>query len=147
MPIDHSIHPAQRLVIARGRGVFTRGDMEAYQREVWSRPDVTGFDELIDMTDVERIDIEVPVGQRMQRFAAEAAALDPLDNPGKLVIVAPSTFAFGLGRQYLTYRELAAHVVKPMRVVHALADALKFLELDPAPDMPTLLNHLEAGHG
>jgi hypothetical protein len=145
MPIDYSIHPAQRLVIARGRDIFTRADMEAYQREVWSRPEVTGFDELIDMTDVERIDVEIPTGQRMQRFAAECAALDPPDKPGKLVIVAPGAFAFGLGRQYLTYRELASHVVKPMRVVHELADALKFLELAPAPDMRALLERLKAG--
>jgi hypothetical protein len=53
MPIDYHIDHAHRLVVARGRGIFSTSDVMTYQLEVWSQPEVAGFDELVDMSGVE----------------------------------------------------------------------------------------------
>jgi hypothetical protein len=132
MPIDVHIDHARHLVIARGKGVFTVSDAFAYQREVWSKPEVAGYDELIDMTDVERIAAPVAVGPSMQKMAAEAAAQDDPAGAGKLAIVAPDPLAFGLGREYQTYRELQPQGRKQVGVFRALAEALAFLGIKNA---------------
>jgi hypothetical protein len=89
MPIDYEIDHARRLVFARGRGIFADADVFAYQREVWSRPEVAGYDELVDMTEVEEIAIPTLAGPRIQQLAGEAAAQDHPTSAGKLAIVAP----------------------------------------------------------
>jgi hypothetical protein len=130
MPIDYHIDHARRLVVARGRGIFTDSDIFSYQREVWSRPEVAGYDELVDMTEVEEIAAPVPAGPRLQQLAAEAAAQDLPENTGRLAIVAPSQVAFGLGRVYQTYRGLDARSRKRVEVFRTLAEALSFLGIE-----------------
>jgi hypothetical protein len=55
MPLEHRIDHRLRLVLARAIGTLTDDEIFAYQREVWSRPDVAGYDELVDMSDVEHV--------------------------------------------------------------------------------------------
>jgi len=50
MPLAHRIDHRPRLVIARASGTLTDEEVFAYQKDVWSRPDVAGYDELVDMT-------------------------------------------------------------------------------------------------
>ena len=127
MPIDYYIDHGQRLVVARGRGVFTGTDMFAYQREVWSRPDVRGYDELVDMTNVEAIETPSPAGLRIRQLATEAAAQDDPASATKFAIVAPDSLAFGLGREYQSYRDLDARSRKQVGVFRTLAEAVAFL--------------------
>src|SRR5262245_51431590 len=127
MPIDYYIDHARRLVVARGSGIFTDPEVFAYQREVWSRPDVSGYDELIDMSAVEKIAIPLPAPDSVLRLATEAAAMDSTSQTAKLAIVAPQPHAFGLGRMYQTYRELDPNSTKQVRVFRTLREALSFL--------------------
>ena len=53
MPIEFTIDHARRLVLATARGVLTGQDVFGYQRTVWSRADVQGYNELLDMRAVE----------------------------------------------------------------------------------------------
>jgi hypothetical protein len=55
MPIEYRIDSERRIVIARGYGTFTHADVLRYQRDVWSRPELAGYDELVDMSHVELI--------------------------------------------------------------------------------------------
>ena len=55
MPVDYQIDPERRLVTVMGRGEVTDQDFLEYQRTVWSRPEVMGFNELVDMSAAERI--------------------------------------------------------------------------------------------
>ena len=130
MPIDYYIDHARRLVVAQGRGVLADTEVFAYQQEVWTQPEVAGYDELVDMTEVEEIAAPVPAGPRLQQLAALAAAQDPPAGPGKLAIAAPSSLAFGLVREYQAYRELNVHSKKQVGVFHTLAEALSFLGID-----------------
>ena len=55
MPLAHRIDHPLRLVLAWASGTLTDEEVFAYQNEVWSRPDVAGYDELVDMTAVEHV--------------------------------------------------------------------------------------------
>lgn len=127
MPIDYEIDHARRLVVARGRGVFGDSDAFNYQNEVWTRPDVAGYDEIVDMTDVQEIAPPTPAGPKMRELAGIAASRDNPATAGRLAIIAPSPLAYGLGRQYQTYRELDARSSKRVGVFRTREEALAFL--------------------
>jgi hypothetical protein len=128
MPIEYTIDHARRLVSATGRGTLTSDDIFSYQQEVWSRPDVSGYDELMNMTDVERIDLRSV--DRIKQLAELSAAMDPATTQPKFAFVAPGDYAFGLGRMYESYRRLEGRSTKRVGVFRSMADALAFL----APD-------------
>jgi hypothetical protein len=131
MPIEHEIDHKRRLVIAKGRGVLTNRDVLEYQRGVWSRPDVAGYDELIDMTGVERIDLSSI--ENVRELAQTSAAMDK-DNPlSRLAIVAPKDFAFALGRLYETHRGLDERSRKTVSVFRSVGEALAWLGSDRDP--------------
>jgi hypothetical protein len=130
MPIDYEIDHSRRLVVGRGRGIVTDADVFGYQREVWSRPDVVGYDELVDMSAVTEIAIPTPAGGRFQMLATESASADAAEIPTKFAIVAGEAFAFGLGRMYQAYRELEPRSTKEVKVFRTLPDALAYLGIE-----------------
>jgi hypothetical protein len=129
MPIDFCIDHSRRLVIAHGFGVFTEGDIFGYQRDVWSRPDVAGYNELVDMSKVEKIELPLPATPSIMQLARTSAAKDTAQAT-KFAIVAPAEFAFGLGRMYQAYRGAEPNSTKEVGVFHSLAQAMTFLEID-----------------
>jgi hypothetical protein len=44
MPLAHRCDHRLRLVLAWASGTLTDEEVFAYQKEVWSRPDVAGYD-------------------------------------------------------------------------------------------------------
>jgi hypothetical protein len=134
MPIDYCIDHSRRLVVARGRGTFSRSDVLGYQREAWSRPELAGYDELVDMTDVVAIEIAAPAGARVRALAAEAAAMDHPASASKFAIVAPDRLAFGLGRMYQTYREHQPGSRKQVGVFTSVGEAWSFLGTDASEE-------------
>ena len=125
MPIDFEIDHERRLVTARGRGTFTHEDVYAYQMQVWGSAAVEGYDELVDMTDVQ--EIQMPSMDSIPRLADLAARMDSPDKASKLAIVAKDDFAFALGRMYETYRGLDPRSTKEVRVFRSLPEALAYL--------------------
>ena len=124
MPIEYEIDQDRRLVIARLRGTLTDADVFGYQRDVWSRAEVAGFDELIDTTDCDKI--EVPSGDRVLQLAELSASMDAAA-PSKLAIVAPRDLAFGLGRMYESYRGVSNKSTKEVSVFRSMTEATKWL--------------------
>jgi hypothetical protein len=130
MPIDYQIDHSRRLVVARGRGVFADADVFGYQREVWTRPDVAGYDELVDMSAVEHI--ALPSASRVRDLAWFSATMDtPLES--KMAIVAPSDYAYGLGRMLEAHRRSEPRSTKIISVFRTMPEALKFLGLEADP--------------
>jgi len=125
MPIEHAIDHARRLVIARGRGTLTDQDIFGYQSAVWSNAEVAGYDELMDMTDVEHIRLQSM--DRVQQLAKVSAGMDAPSSTSKFAIVAPDDVAFGLGRMYQTYRSLDKRSTKEVGVFRSWNEALAFL--------------------
>src|SRR5512135_245563 len=114
MPIDFWIHRDRRLVWAKARGTLTAEDLFAYQQTAWSRPDVAGYDELVDMTAV--TDIPAPSPAAMRALADLSASMDAPGGRSKFAIAAPDDLSYGLGRMYQTHRELASRTTKDTAV-------------------------------
>jgi hypothetical protein len=125
MPIQFQIDHDRRLVLARGYGVLSYHEVFKYQREVWSSPDVDGYNELMDMTDITKIDL--PSRDNMQQLAELAAGMDNPFTPSKFAIVAPGDEAFGLARMYQTYRSMVDGGNKTVGVFRTRAEAFAFL--------------------
>jgi len=130
MPIEHRIDHERRIVFATGRGVLTDQDVFQYQRTVWSGSEVTGFDEIVDMSDV--TEVLMPSSLRARDLAAVSARMDAPGGTSRLAIVAPADSTYGLARMYASYRELQEQGSKKVRVFRAMADALEWLEDRPA---------------
>jgi hypothetical protein len=128
MPIDYRIDFDQRVVFARARGSLTDQDVFAYQEKVWSSSEVAGFDELVDMTDVE--EIVPPPADRVRALANLSANMDAPESPSRFAIVAPQDFAYGLGRMYGTYRELTSGSIKKVAVFRSRKAALTWLDIE-----------------
>jgi hypothetical protein len=125
MPIDYRIDPDFRVVFAVGRGALTPEDIFEYQHKVWSRADVAGYNELFDMSGVERI---IPPSRGSVRdLASFAALMDPPDFLSKFAIVAPQDLAFGIGRMFESYRELDERSTKQVAVFRSMQPALAWL--------------------
>jgi hypothetical protein len=131
MPIDYHIDSDQRLVVARAYGAVVREDLFAYQRDVWSRPEVAGFSELVDMSGAEMLgDARA---EEMLALAELAARMDPPGGrAGRLAILAPQDLAFGLGRVYQAYREQTGGGTKQVGVFRTMDEALRWLAQPPA---------------
>ena len=129
MPLDFVIDHGRRLVTARARGTLTSDDLFAYQREVWSRADVAGFDELVDMSEVERIEPATQIAQ----LARLSAGMDPPHLRSKFAVVAPDDLSYGLGRAYQTHRSLEECSTKEVRIFRSLGEALDYLGVREGP--------------
>ena len=86
MPIDFAIDHERRLVTAKARGTLTHEDILGYQKDVWSRPEVNGYDELVDMSQVAKIDLQSI--ERVREVAKLSAGMDTSSSASRFAIVA-----------------------------------------------------------
>jgi hypothetical protein len=126
MPIQYRIHTELRRVVATAHGTLTETDVFGYQKAVWSRAEVAGFDEIVDMTAVEHVDLPVPSAERLRALAALSSAMDAIAS--RFAIVAPGDLAYGLGRMYGAYRGLDRRSKKEVRVFRSFDEAVTWLE-------------------
>ncbi len=127
MPITYQIERSRRRVIATVRGTMTDADVFGYQRDVWLRPEVEGFDEIVDMTHVEHVELPVPSGERMRELASLSAEMDARAS-SRFAIVAPGDFAYGLARMYGAYRSFDRRSTKEVRVFRSMDEAVAWLD-------------------
>lgn len=127
MPIAYQIDVELRRVVATAHGTLTDADVFGYQHEVWSRADVAGFDELVDMTRVDHVEIPMPSAERLRTLAATSAEMDAAGS-SRFAIVAPGDLAYGLGRMYGVYREIDQRSKKEVRVFRSLDEAVAWLD-------------------
>jgi len=128
MSIVYRIDHQRRLVVARGLETVTGPDIFGYQESVWSRGDVSGYNELVDMTAVKKIEFES--SDRARDLASLSASTDHPVGTAKFAIVAPSDQAFGLGQMYKAYRSLDAKSTKQVGVFRTMEEALAFLGVE-----------------
>ena len=128
MPLDYRIDRERRVVIATAGRTLTDADVFAYQREVWSRSDVAGYDEVVYLGAVE--DLVLSSGDRVRALAELAAAMDVPGETSKLAIVAPRDFAYGLARMFETYRTMPAGGAKTVSVFRSMQAAWDWLDLE-----------------
>ncbi|HXX93221.1 MAG TPA: hypothetical protein VEN81_06275 [Planctomycetota bacterium] len=137
MPIDFRIDRRRKLVLAIPRGLLTHEEMVAYQKEVWTRPEVAGFDELIDMTFVDRLDLRSP--DQIFELAALSAKLDLGQPPSRMAIVATDRLHVALGRMYRASREASPSHQREIEIfptIEAARDWLRARPRSPAEKTP-----------
>jgi hypothetical protein len=125
MSIEYHIDHKKRTVFAKGLGRFSDADAFGYQHDVWSRPDLAGYHEVMDMTDV--IAIDTPSPTRVRDLASLSAAMDTHVPASKFAIVAPGDVAFGFGRMFAAHREANPRSQKEVAVFRSMEAALKWL--------------------
>jgi hypothetical protein len=132
MPLQYRIDHRRRVVLTRATGTLTQEEIFTYQRDVWSRPDVAGYDELVDVTDVEQITF--PSAERVTVLAAMSAGMDAQAPASRFAIVAPRDFEFALGRMYGAHREFDSRSTKRVGVFRSRREALAWLGLEAEPE-------------
>ena len=125
MPLEYEIDRERRLVRVTASGVITPDLLFGYQKDVWSDPAVAGFDELVDMSRVERVEVASP--SNVSALAGYSAKMDGDVQSTKLAIVAADDLLFGLGRMYQAYREMKPGSSKEVAVFRTMPDALAWL--------------------
>jgi hypothetical protein len=126
MPITFHTDPKQRRVTAMATGSISEVDFLECQRDAWSPPAVADYDELVDMTQVDRIHGANP--DSVKQLALRAASMDAVDKHSKFAIVAPQDALFGLGRMYATWRSDAPNTMKEVSVFRSREDAERWLQ-------------------
>ena len=134
MPIVYRIDHTCRCVDTRAHGVLTHEDVFQYQREVWGRSDVVGYNEIVDTSHVRSIETESV--NHIRQLAELSAHMDPRSIPSKFAIVATNPVDYELGRLYGVYRGLDAKSTKRVRVFWAREDALRWLNTAEGDESP-----------
>jgi len=128
MPIDYVIDHEHRVVRARVSGVMSDDDVFTYQSTVWSRPDVLGYDELVDMSEVRHI--ALPSVKRVRDLANLSVTKDHPDRESRFAIVAPGQVSYILARLYKAIRGATPGSRRQVGVFYTLPEALRFLGLE-----------------
>lgn len=134
MPIKFHIDRDRRIVFGRLVGKVTVPEMFEYSHDVWARPEVVGFDEVIDTNGTNEIEVATPTVLRS--LAAKSVALSAAVPRGRLAIVAKQQVQFGLSRMYEAYRELEPGRTQEVGVFRTLAEASAFLGIDVTASAP-----------
>ncbi|HWO57620.1 MAG TPA: hypothetical protein VNN55_08655 [bacterium] len=121
MPLKFAVDHAARIIRVRAFGTFGSNDVRDYQLHVRALPEHRGFHEIFDLSSVERI--EYISGRNVRELAELAASNDSPAEPTYLAIVAPHPTAFGLARMYQTYRDMAPHSTRIVRIFRSCDDA------------------------
>jgi hypothetical protein len=91
---------------------------------------VSAYNELVDVSGVEKFTVPIPSGPELERLAHCSAKDDHPTKRSKFAIVAPDELAYGLGRMYQSYRDLEPRSTKEVGVFRTLEEALNFLGVD-----------------
>lgn len=131
MPIAYQANLAKRRILAEATGAVGSQDLFAYQKDVGTRPEWAGYDELLDVSRVDRLlDIRL---DNLKALANFAAGMDKPDLPSKFAIVAPQDLYFGLGRMYESLRESVPNASRRVAAFRTRADAERWLD-DPVDE-------------
>lgn len=136
MPVAYRIDHEARVVVTACHGVLADDEVFGHQEEVWSRSEVAGYDELVDMTAVTHI--ALPSIERVQDLATLSVRMDDKYSRSRFAIVAPTDIAFGLGRMFQALREMDRSSTKQVGVFRTMQEALNFLQLKHPLELPKI---------
>ncbi|NTW58282.1 MAG: hypothetical protein HGB21_07130 [Nitrospirae bacterium] len=125
MPITYAIDRTRRTVYAGASGVLTPRDLFTYQNEVWSAPELRGYNECVDMLAV--TDIEGATDSNMKALAELSARMDDPLAKSKFAIIAREDLHYGLARMYEAYRSMQPMNTRTLAIFRTREDALRWL--------------------
>jgi len=102
MPLRVEVDPERKIILATGEGVVTDQELLDYVEEYLGGGDLSGFDELFDLSEADVRDLTY---SGLAAVAAAAAATDPDQDPVKIAILVSETRGMGVSRLYQSLRE------------------------------------------
>jgi hypothetical protein len=131
VPLEYRIDRERRIVFATASARLSDEEVFAYQREVWAGGELSGHDEVVDLSQVE--DLVVSSKDRIRELAELASAQDVSGMKSRLAIVAPRDLTYGFARMFETYRGMGQGGQKTVSVFRSMGEALAWLGV-PAAD-------------
>ena len=98
--------------------------LKKYQKEIQSRSDLSGYNEMLDFSKAAEIKLTV---EGIKSIGQLASITDKKDINTKLAIVVNSNLVFGLARMYAAYRSLSSNANKEICVYKDESEAFKWL--------------------
>lgn len=118
MSCSYSIDLARSLVLSRGWGVLTDGELLAHVRALTIDPRfVPNFHQLADLRDVADVEVTPPTVKEMAR-------LNPYGNGSRRAVVVTSDLLFGMARMYQILRDEPGD---ELEIFRKMDDALRWL--------------------
>jgi len=127
MPVSCRINHLRRIVLAAGHGTLNDQDVFTYQKTVWSRKDIADYDELMDMTEVQKI--VPPSTARIRQLAEVASKMESSNSASKFAILAPTDEAYGYGRMFKAFRAYQDGETRNVEVFRTKQEVMGFLGL------------------
>ena len=127
MPFSVRVLPGRRLIWAEGSGAVTDQDLEDYVREYLEEGDLRHYDEFMDLSNADLLDLTY---RGLTRVAETAAATDPDSGPTRIALLVSEPLGVGLSRMYQSLRESRGGK-RLVRVFYRAADVRDWLDLPP----------------
>jgi hypothetical protein len=131
MPIAYKIYHDQQLVVTQCRGHLTGEEMFEYQQGAWSRPEISGYNELVDLSEV--VELVAPRVNKARELADLSASMDDPGKASRFAIVAVTELQFAMGRMYTAWRNSDHRTSKQAQVFRSRPEALDWLGLKGMP--------------
>jgi len=125
MGITSRIDRGRRVILSAGKGILTRSDWIKYTEWVWSDPEVSLYDKLVDLRGVERIDM---TGAETRDAASRIPKAGSLRADYRVAIVAVSDAVFGMSRMYEMLRAGTMGEVRSFRDLDEAREWLGIVE-------------------
>jgi hypothetical protein len=118
MPCSYTIDLARSLVLSRGWGILTDGELLAHVRALTIDPRFArSFHQLADLRDVADVEVSTSTIREMAR-------LNPYGDGSRRAVVVTSDVLFGMARMYQILRD---EPTDELEVFRKLDDALRWL--------------------
>jgi hypothetical protein len=127
MPANHYIDEENKIIFTEWHGEPSDNDLvgalNIYLSDIKSKPELEGFNELVDFSNIRGLRLSIDVLIELGKIAAK------FDKPGdsKLAIVVSSTLVYGFARMYGIYRNSNPQSTKKVFVFRSKTDAMTWL--------------------
>ena len=122
---DVTVDSERRRVVTTWGPLVTDASLLTYQKAVWDEPGVNGFDELIDFSAVEEIEVTT---EGLEAVAHLAAGMDDAAGRSRFAIVVGDSLSYGLSRMYEAFREMDEKSTRQVMIFKQREEALAWLD-------------------
>ncbi len=128
MPASHYIDEEKKIIFTDWHGEPSDSNLvdalNIYLSDIRSRPELDGFNELVDFSDTKGLKLSV---NALIELGKTASKFDKPDS-NKLAIVVNSSLAYGLARMYGVYRNYNPQSTKQVLVFRSKVEAMAWLD-------------------
>ena len=122
---DITVDRERRRVVTTWGALVTDASLLSYQKSVWDDQGVHGFDEMIDFSGLEEIEVTT---EGLEAVAHLAAGMDGAAGRSRFAIVVGDSLSYGLSRMYEAFREMDEKSTRQVMIFKRRADALAWLD-------------------